>query len=326
MTKERIALWDNVKFLLMLVVVAGHFINHDLAGSHLYRSAFMFIWSFHMPLFIFISGLFHKNKNIKEKAISYFSIYIVLKICFFLLKAFTNQGLSFSVFTSDALPWFVFALAAFDIITYFLRDIDSKYILVISILLGLFSGYDKNINGFLVMSRIIVYYPFYLIGTMVNKERIENLAKKWYVKVISGAIILAWAGVCFFWTDKIYFIKPLLAGRRGFSASLMDYGILYRAGIYAVAVIIGLCFIFIVPTFKLGVITKFGQRTLQVYFWHNLIIWLLVYIGVFDYFADSGYLRIVWALFSIPLTFILSLDIFKFPVNYLMYNPKKNKQ
>lgn len=326
MTKERIALWDNVKFLLMLVVVAGHFINHDLAGSHLYRSAFIFIWSFHMPLFIFISGLFHKNKNIKEKAISYFSIYIVLKICFFFLKAVTNKGLKFELFSEDGIPWFLFALAVFEMLTYFLRDIDSKYILVIAIILGLFSGYDKNIGDFLVLSRIIVYYPFYLLGTMINKEKIENIAKKRYVKAFSAAIILVWTAICFFLTDKMYKFRPLLTSRNPFNSNFIDYGFLYRAGVYAIAAIIGLCFILVTPTFKLGIITKYGQRTLQVYFWHNLIVHFLVYVGVFDLFAVSGYLRIVWALFSIPLTFILSLDIFKFPVNYLMYSPKKKKQ
>ena len=326
MTKERIALWDNVKFLLMIVVVVGHFINNDLEGSHLYRSAYIFIWSFHMPLFIFISGLFHKNKNIKEKVISYFSIYVVLKICFFFLKAVTNQGLKLELFSEDGLPWFLFALAVFVMLTYFLRDIDSKYILVIAIILGLFSGYDKNIGDFLVLSRIIVYYPFYLLGTMISKEKIENIAKKRSVKAFSATIILAWAGICFFLTDKIYKFKPLLSGRNPFNSKLIDYGFLYRAGVYAVASIIGLCFILIVPTFKLGIITKYGQRTLQVYFWHNLIVKLLVCVGVFDLFAVSGYLRIVWALLGIPLTFILSLNIFKFPVNYLMYSPKKNKQ
>ena len=79
MSKERIALWDNTKFLLMILVVVGHFINRNLGSSHLYQSMYLFIWSFHMPLFIFVSGLFHKNRNIKEKVISYFSIYFFLK-------------------------------------------------------------------------------------------------------------------------------------------------------------------------------------------------------------------------------------------------------
>ncbi len=323
MPKERIALWDNVKFLLMIVVVVGHLIDHDISSSHLFRSGFIFIYSFHMPLFIFISGLLHKNKNIKEKAVSYFSIYFVLKICFSVLKMITHQKFKFELFSESGLPWFLFATAIFVIITYLLRDFDKRYILVMSVILGLFCGYDKNIGDFLVLSRIIVFYPFYLLGTMVSKEKIEALAKKLPVKALAGAVILAWGAVCFFLTDKVYLLRPLLTGRNPFNSRFIDYGFLYRAGVYAVAVIIGLCFILITPTVNLGKITKFGQRTLQVYFWHNLIIKFAVDIGIFELFAVSGPLKLVWALLGIPLTFILSLNIFKYPVNYLMYSPKK---
>lgn len=323
MAKERVALWDNVKFLLMITVVVGHLINLDTDGSHLFRSAFIFIWSFHMPLFIFISGLFHKNKNIKEKAVSYFSIYAVLKICYLILKMITHKKLKFELFSEDGLPWFLFATAVFVIITYLLRDFDKKYIFAVAILLGLFCGYDKNIGDFLVLSRIIVFYPFYLFGTMVDKEKIEQLAKKIYVKIFAGAVLLVWGALCFFMTDKIYILRPLLTGRNPFNSTLVEYGFLYRAGVYVLAAVVGLCFILITPTFKLGKITVFGQRTLQVYFWHDLLIKFAFNIGIYELFAVSGYLKLAWALLGIPLTFILSLNIFKYPVNYLIYSPKK---
>ena len=49
---HRIAQWDNVKFFLMLSVVAGHFIDHNMGRTNLFRSIFLFIYSFNMPLFI----------------------------------------------------------------------------------------------------------------------------------------------------------------------------------------------------------------------------------------------------------------------------------
>lgn len=325
MAKERVALWDNVKFFLMITVVVGHLINVDTGSSHLFRSMFLFIWSFHMPLFIFISGMFHKDKNVKEKAVSYFSIYFILKICYLVIKMITQKKLKFELFTEDGLPWFLFAMAVFVVITYLLRDFDKKYVLILSLLLGLFCGYDKNIGDFLVLSRIIVFYPFYLLGTMVNKERIEALAKKRYIKAVSGVVLLAWGALCFFLTDKIYMLRPLMTGRNPFKESYIEYGFLLRAGVYVLAAVIGLCFILITPSFKMGIITVFGKRTLQVYFWHDLLIKFAINMGVYEFFAVSGYLKLTWALLGIPLTFILSLGIFKFPVNYLMYKPKKQK-
>lgn len=64
--KTRIALWDNLKFVLILLVVIGHFSKFFQNDSSIYRSVFLFIYAFHMPLFLFISGLFHKDEKIGE--------------------------------------------------------------------------------------------------------------------------------------------------------------------------------------------------------------------------------------------------------------------
>ena len=57
--KERIVLWDNLKFILITLVVIGHLADEFTAKSDVYKSVFLFIYTFHMPLFILISGLFH---------------------------------------------------------------------------------------------------------------------------------------------------------------------------------------------------------------------------------------------------------------------------
>ena len=53
---------DNLKFVLMIFVVAGHF---GLKLSHIPQIKYLtyYIYIFHMPCFIFISGYFAKNIN-----------------------------------------------------------------------------------------------------------------------------------------------------------------------------------------------------------------------------------------------------------------------
>lgn len=55
MIQERKYKFDNLRFILMFLVVFGHFLALQDEYS-LYR----FIYSFHMPAFIFISGYFAK--------------------------------------------------------------------------------------------------------------------------------------------------------------------------------------------------------------------------------------------------------------------------
>ena len=53
--KERIWYWDTIKFLMMLTVVVGHFAETAVAwGGQDIAPLHLFIYAFHMPMFIFI--------------------------------------------------------------------------------------------------------------------------------------------------------------------------------------------------------------------------------------------------------------------------------
>lgn len=60
-TKKRIYKYDNVKALLIFLVVVGHMTTDYVSDSMLVRNITLWIYSFHMPAFIFISGLVHKQ-------------------------------------------------------------------------------------------------------------------------------------------------------------------------------------------------------------------------------------------------------------------------
>ena len=55
--KQRIYRYDNVKALLIFLVVLGHMTTDYVSDSHLVRWTTLWIYSFHMPAFIFLSGL-----------------------------------------------------------------------------------------------------------------------------------------------------------------------------------------------------------------------------------------------------------------------------
>lgn len=82
-TKERDYHLDNVKFILILLVVIGHFIELLADNYEFSRKLFFYIYLFHMPLFVFVTGYFSKTfydgKRIKvEKLLSYFVLFIIL--------------------------------------------------------------------------------------------------------------------------------------------------------------------------------------------------------------------------------------------------------
>ena len=54
-------LFDNLKVLLIFLVVFGHLLEKYIDKDLFLRSIYIFIFMFHMPLFIYVSGYFSKN-------------------------------------------------------------------------------------------------------------------------------------------------------------------------------------------------------------------------------------------------------------------------
>ena len=90
--KARIAYIDNLKGFAILLVVIGHIIQFlycpDKFDSNI---IFRFIYSFHMPLFVIVAGMFYKKKPIKDLVWGgiktlIIPFYIVALLSFFLFQ------------------------------------------------------------------------------------------------------------------------------------------------------------------------------------------------------------------------------------------------
>ena len=82
--KERDYLWDNIKALLIFFVVAGHVLEMNPVKCEFALGVDAFIYSFHMPAFVFASGFFSKNISVDgkvraEKAGTIFAYYIIFQ-------------------------------------------------------------------------------------------------------------------------------------------------------------------------------------------------------------------------------------------------------
>ena len=144
---NRIALWDNLKFILITLVVAGHFADEIMDYSSIYSSIFLFIYAFHMPLFIFISGYFHSDRNTMKKLLFYISLGFSYKIISFLVDRINGYSqYTFNLLFDGGLSWFMFVLAIYTFALFLLRDQNKKFILISSIILACFVGYDKSIG------------------------------------------------------------------------------------------------------------------------------------------------------------------------------------
>ena len=317
MQKNRVFLWDNLRFLLILFVVVGHFITQSLDSPD-FKSLWIFIYSFHMPLFVFISGIFHKNTRITHKVVSFVAIGMMYKIIVFIARSLVGHKPEFRIFWEAGAPWYMFALAAFVLITYLLRNQNLKVILVLWLVVACFAGYDSNINQGFSLSRIIVFYPFYLMGTLCSKETLLNLAKKKSIKLTAFLVIAVWAALCLVFEEKLWPLNSLFAGENPFNQHFYDMGFFWRLLCFAISTPLCFAFIFIMPTRRLPIISEVGTRTLQIYFWHRAPLYFIREYGLTALLCATALGKVAYLLLALALTLVCALKIFSFPTAHII--------
>ena len=59
--KQRSAFYDNLKFILIALVLIGHFTGPLLDYDYVLKVFWRWIYMFHMPAFLFVGGMFAKK-------------------------------------------------------------------------------------------------------------------------------------------------------------------------------------------------------------------------------------------------------------------------
>lgn len=219
--KSRDIYFDNVKFVLIMLVVVGHFIEQCTENSHTARSMFLFIYSFHMPLFIFITGYFCKRlirrkEDVIKRAYVFGMLFILFKFIIFIIKIVFGQAGEFHFFAESGVPWYLWSVSIYYLAAWRLQDINKKTLLFCSLLIGCICGYDTSIGDFMVLSRTFVFFPFFVMGWMVSKDGIAKLKNHTWLKPAAVFVFAAAALLSVIYIDRLYFLRPLFTGRNSF--------------------------------------------------------------------------------------------------------------
>ena len=318
--KERDYFFDNLKFILISLVVIAHFIS-PLGNIFIIRFIYRYIYIFHMPAMLFISGYFSKSivkdgKLVKNKIFNYILIYTIFQIIY----TFLNKG-RFSIYQSQMGLWYLQCLILYQMILPIFTRIKSKYSILISIILSLLVGMDIYASHTASLSRVLVFLPFFIVGFYLDKNTIIKLYKNKFNKILAVFVFVLIGILLFNYINKFDWILNLTSGKVSYSAMKMSNieGILFRTMWLIFAFMLIFSLIILTPKSK-NVFSKMGSRTLQIYLLHLIIIVIVrktdffIYLNNYNEYIVS---LIVLALGEL-LTIILSLNIFSYPFTYLM--------
>ncbi|MEE3343275.1 MAG: acyltransferase family protein [Bacilli bacterium] len=323
--RERIYKFDNIKFLLILLVVIGHSVEFYIDKYNSMNKIFIFIYSFHMPLFIFLSGLFQKKiyhfKDLPLKKLCYyFYLIVIMFVLFVLSNKMFGVNLSFNFISSFDVHWYLVVLIIYILMVPIISRLNLNILFIISFILGCFVGFDNRIGDFLCLSRVIVFFPFFCLGFIFSdkKETLIKITNNIICKFLSICVIIFFLYICYRRLDLIWKYKSVFTGRNAFNLiqNIPNCSFKHRFITYMISLAMGFSIMCVIPNIKFKLFTKLGKRTLQVYVFHRSLLYVCFNMGLFNklerIFGEK--LVFVMILIGIIITLLLSIK----PINKIM--------
>jgi fucose 4-O-acetylase-like acetyltransferase len=303
---------DNFKIILIFFVVLGHFM--ELNKSHPVMGGINnVIYSFHMPLFIFISGYFSKSINSQRKKDINTLIYsyIIFEILNLVFTKITSLGSgSFNIFIPTYSNWYLLGLFFWRLLIPYFSFYERKTSLFLVIVFAFFIGFFDDFNQFLGLYRIFYFMPFFVLGFYC--KNIHSLINKW-LKYRIPIITILIISILFILIISIW--EPIPTLREGIGWAYTPYrgygtdgilALLLRLIGFTSSLLICFSFLFIVPQ-KRTFFSKYGKNTLNVFLLHMFIVYPMNSL-VLEHNSPGWILSGVYILASAIITIFFSLS------------------
>lgn len=302
-TKERDPFFDNAKFILILLVALGH--GFELFPGKITDLFYQFIYLFHMPAFVLITGYFAARQK-HPRFLRGWVQFLVFQVIFSVLSI-PNVGFATAAKKFFLIPfwilWYAFCSLIWKWITPFITERFGFFSLPVALFLSLAAGYVPRLGYWFSVSRLVVFYPFYLIGYRFTKDKIDNIKSlKWPF----GLIVFAAAFACLVWLPVKIPVGLLYGSMPYYELNLLPFGGLYRLALYLLSLVLSAAFFSLVPKQR-TVFTRLGANTVQPFFIHGIIFTAL---GPFmrDVFGKNTGAEICFFLLLVLLIVFLSTD------------------
>lgn len=263
---------DNIRFILIFSVVFAHLLEvcTPFAGSwRIYK----FIYSFHMPAFMFLFGY---NVRFSPERIVYrwFFPYVMFQ-CIYLI--FVNDVLDTSIAFQFTTPywllWYLLVCIYNQLLLQLFDQEDKRrqILTVLSVfLISFLIGYENTVGYGMSLSRFFVFQPWFVLGFYTKKNNLLNRLQNRPMRRI--ALLLFFVAMMLL---PYVWMMPngLLYGSISYSASggsLWMRGIMTLMSFFMILIL----FVGMKPYISkdMGLITRIGQNTWPIFLLHGFFV------------------------------------------------------
>lgn len=316
--RRRVPLWDNARWIAITLVVVGHGILPLIAEDDAAYSVYLFIYSFHVAVFVTVSGYFAKSGPLNARAMRQILTDIVFPFFIFetiwtVIRWLPGGAFELDYTTASWTLWFLIALAVWRIVLPYLVLL--RYPLLIAIAISLGAGYTETIDSTLALSRTLGMLPFFVFGWKLRQSQLTGrwldlpfrIAWRWRAGAIAlfAAVLAVMPMAIETWRDLK--LRRFMLYDEAYVA--IGYDEPWSGGIRLVLLLSGMVlavgFLVLMPRGATW-ITPFGTATMYIYLLHTFVLFPFRETGMLA--GDQPFWVLpAMILFSIGISVVLSL-------------------
>jgi len=275
---------DNAKMALVTLVVIGH-LWAMLPADSMGRQMYVFLYLWHMPAFVFVSGYLSRNftwtpRKLWSLVCTLAVPYVIFEAAMALFRTHVGGENLIDIYTDPHFPyWYLPALLVWRLLTPIFRPLWGG--VVVAVAISLLSGFmEYDTSRLFDLARILGFLPFFVLGLKATPERLEALrsrAASW-LGLAAFAVIAVLALNLDRWADlKFLYYKPYEV-IDGADPTLL----LTRTLVIMVGMLGALAWLSLVPR-RGGWFAAMGSATMIVYVFHGFAVKGLDYAGFGDW-------------------------------------------
>lgn len=328
---KRDAFWDSLKFILIFFVIYGHMIETYAPNDSFNRAMYNFIYTFHMPFFMYISGLF---SQIKDRAKYKYGILTIIEtfIVFQIIRCIKpilwggTINIDYHLLYPKGTLWYLAYLVVYRLFIYIMpkQCLDSHPKTIIFISLG-----TAIIGGFIphgISDKLLSFFPYFLMGYYsyrINiKERIKRIPLLLsLIGLLSIFIIISYAinfdiWYILYYEASYYMTDPIVAPNILCISRIIAY----------ISAIISSVFIMRIVLCK-NVFHQYGSKTLFIYMYHTFIVLALRSLIAKGYLPQNEFILLSYTIaIIIGLLLLSKIPFFTFLMNPITYIQRHKEQ
>jgi fucose 4-O-acetylase-like acetyltransferase len=312
-----VPLWDNARFVAITLVVVGHGILKLIAESDTAYGVYLFIYAFHVPVFVAVAGYFAKSdapgpKQLRRIITDLVLPYLIFETIWSIIHSFVTGSPAFDYAVPSWTLWFLLALAIWRIGLPYLALL--KQPLLISVVISVASGYLPEIGGVFALDRTLALLPFFVLGWQLRQLPLTGLwlkASTRTVVVVRAVAVAVFAALAVAIALTLPALRDLKVRRfllfeEGYPAFGYDqwWAGAIRLGVIVLAGVLILAFLVLMPRSATW-FSPLGQATMYVYLLHSFVLYPIRESGMLSG-PENDLLLIGMIVFCVLLTLLLA--------------------